>query len=161
EVGGFPEFRRGFLRGNGDADAELEAVQAAERIEVGRIVSRIQGPAERTLLEELPHGRSLVGLDRRAQLEHLAAPVPPEPGPPGGAAPPASPPVPSQAPVAPRSVPAFRPRRAGPPSAPALRPVVRAECGHPPQGAEYGRATRRHRPRRRLLQRALRGRRRN
>ncbi len=80
EVSGFPKFPRAFLRGDCDADAELEPFQAAERIEVGRIVSRIQGPAERTLLKELPHSRSLVRLDRRAQLEHLAAPVSPQPG---------------------------------------------------------------------------------
>jgi Sulfite exporter TauE/SafE len=79
EVSGFPKLRRAFLRGYCHSNAELEIVQAAERIEVGRIVPRIQGPAERAFPEELPHGRSLVPLDRRAQLEHLAAPVRPQP----------------------------------------------------------------------------------
>src|SRR6476646_3986867 len=80
DVGGLTEVARAFVGYDGDADGELEAVQAAEGVEVGGVVARVQRALQLSLLQQCTDGRALVRLDRRADLQHLAAPARPQPG---------------------------------------------------------------------------------
>ena len=67
------ELGRPFVRRDRDAHAELEPRRAArKRVEVGRVVAGVERAAEAALAEQPPDGRSLVRLDRRQELEHLA-----------------------------------------------------------------------------------------
>ena len=52
---------------------KFEAVEGAKRIEVGRVVTRVEGPPQLALAQQPADRRSLVRLDRRQELEHLAA----------------------------------------------------------------------------------------
>jgi hypothetical protein len=77
EIGSCGQLPWTLVGGHGDADEVVEAArgEAREGIEVGHVVSRVKGAPGRRLAQELPHGGALVGLDRRADLEHLAPPA--------------------------------------------------------------------------------------
>src|SRR6266487_3384363 len=72
DVRGLAELRRPFGRRDRDAHRNVEPVEPAEGVEVGRVIARIERPPQLALLEQRPHGRSLVGGNRRPHLEHLA-----------------------------------------------------------------------------------------
>ena len=76
EICGGGQLVRSLVRDDGDAHGELESVEAAECVEVGRVVARVEGAAEsaRPAAERRP---SLVRVDRRTHLQH--APPPPRP----------------------------------------------------------------------------------
>ena len=54
---------------------EPRAVEAGERVEVGRVVARVQRSASAGLYEERDERSALVGVDGRTDLEHLAPPA--------------------------------------------------------------------------------------
>ena len=80
DVGGLTEVGGALVGHDGDADNEIEAVQAAEGVEIGGVVPRVQRPSQLSLLQQCTHGRALVRIDRRADLQHLAAPARPQSG---------------------------------------------------------------------------------
>src|SRR5438093_4031721 len=81
DVGCGSEAWRPLLGGDRDADEVLEPCggQPREGVEVGRVVARVQAEPRLRLGEKGCHGCALVGRDRRADLEHLAAPARVEP----------------------------------------------------------------------------------
>ena len=54
---------------------EPGARQARERIQIGRVVAGVEPASSTGLLDQCTDRRALVGLDRRADLEHFAAPA--------------------------------------------------------------------------------------
>jgi uncharacterized protein len=76
------ELVRRFVRGDGDANGDLQSVQGSEGVRVGRVVPRVERSAEARLVEQLSYRRSLVRMYGRANLEHLSPEAGDEPGPP-------------------------------------------------------------------------------
>ena len=76
DVGGLAQLRRAFGGRHRHRHAELEARERLERVEVGRVVARIQSPFQPSLAKQMGDGRALVRGERRPQLEHFPA----EPG---------------------------------------------------------------------------------
>ena len=66
------ELARCLVRRDCDPDADLEAVERAEGVEIGRVVAGIERAAQACVLEQLADRSSLVGFDWRTDLEHLA-----------------------------------------------------------------------------------------
>jgi uncharacterized protein len=83
DVCGIDELAGRLVRRDRDADADLQAVERAEGVEIGRVVARVERPSQPGFVEQLPERGPLVGLDRRADLEHLAPEPRHEAGPPG------------------------------------------------------------------------------
>ena len=72
DVGGLAQLRRALGRGDGDLDAELESRERGERVEIGRVVARVEPALEAALAEQVRDRGALVRADGRPQLEHLA-----------------------------------------------------------------------------------------
>ena len=64
---------RALRRFDGDLHADLELLDRRERVEVGRVVAGEERAREPGASEQLAHGRPLVRVERRDELEHHAA----------------------------------------------------------------------------------------
>src|SRR4051794_29377439 len=72
EVGGRAELRRTLGGRDGDPDGDVEAVEGAERVEVGRVVTRVERTPQPARRQQPAHRGALVRVDGRPDLEHLA-----------------------------------------------------------------------------------------
>src|SRR3712207_7804634 len=59
---------------------EIGRAKTDERVEVGRVVAGVEPSQRARALEEQLHRGALVRIERRPDLEHLAAPARKEPG---------------------------------------------------------------------------------
>ena len=72
DVGRLHELARGLVRRDGDPNPELEVVECAEGVDVGRVVAGVERSTQARVSEQLRDRGPLVGVHGRAELEHLA-----------------------------------------------------------------------------------------
>src|SRR5919197_3492338 len=77
EIGGLEQRGRGLVRGNRDEHDVLQPgrLEAAEGVEIRRVVAGVERPPRGRVGHQRTDSASLVRLDGRADLEHLAAPA--------------------------------------------------------------------------------------
>src|SRR5262245_55008893 len=72
DVRGLYQLARRLVRRDRDPDTELEPVERAEGVEVGRVVARVERPVQPRFPEQLHDRCSLVRMHGRTDLEHFA-----------------------------------------------------------------------------------------